>query len=130
MAEKTKPQILLAEHEDILPKALKTLLSDEGYDVTEVTGGQQALDALKAQNFRLMIADINLPEMDGVQLVSNIAEETRQNMYIILLADMDDIQQIMTIGQLSDKRLLNPVNAINKKYSKDVVEGVQKLVAI
>lgn len=49
-------------------------LSDAGYDVEQAADGQQALDICQKKQFDLVIADINMPVMDGITLVKKLRE--------------------------------------------------------
>ena len=64
----TDTVILLVEDEENLHEALKLNLELEGYQVVSAMDGMQAVKALQNQYFDLMILDIMLPEMDGIEV--------------------------------------------------------------
>lgn len=47
-------------------------LKNAGYDVTEAKDGQEALDIAKTSEFDVIISDVNMPNMDGIELVTNL----------------------------------------------------------
>ena len=47
-------------------------LKNAGYDVTEAKDGQEALEVAKNKEFDVIISDVNMPNMDGIELVKNL----------------------------------------------------------
>src|SRR5690606_27149931 len=58
-------RILLAEDNAVNQKLATRLLNKHGFDVVVVGTGQQALDALAAERFDLVLMDVQMPELDG-----------------------------------------------------------------
>ena len=73
MSEEKKTSILLVEDEENLHEALKLNLELEGYDVTSSYDGANALKAVQAEYFDLIILDVMLPEMDGINVTETIS---------------------------------------------------------
>ncbi len=67
-------RILIAEDEKVLRQSLAKLLESEGYEVLQAENGKQAYDLLVEEPVNLVISDIRMPEMDGVQLLGRIAQ--------------------------------------------------------
>lgn len=68
-----REKILIIEDDGPFRKTLTRLLETEGYSVTGVSNGQQAIDAAKKTFFDLIIADVRLPGgMDGIEAVEAI----------------------------------------------------------
>lgn len=67
--------ILIAEDEKITLKHLRYSLEKEGYTVTGVGNGLEALDELEKMKYDLLIADIKMPKMDGLTLLSKVKEK-------------------------------------------------------
>ena len=65
-------RILVADDSELILESVRQVLVRDGHEVTIVTGGGQALKLLKTDTFDLVIADINMPEGDGFELVSEI----------------------------------------------------------
>ncbi len=66
------PKILLVEDFDDSRAVLKRLLEMEGWQVSEARDGQQAFDAALQDSFDLILMDISLPVVDGLQATSQI----------------------------------------------------------
>lgn len=64
-------RILLAEDDDAMRAYLSRALEKSGYDVVAVDRGTAALPLLKSQRFDLLLTDIVMPEMDGIELAQH-----------------------------------------------------------
>ncbi len=67
-------RILLAEDEDAMRTYLARALENAGYEVVAVDRGTAALPLLEEQHFDLLLSDIVMPEMDGIELAQRCAE--------------------------------------------------------
>jgi CheY-like chemotaxis protein/two-component sensor histidine kinase len=72
----TPPSILLADDDALTALSMKRLLGKEGYTVTVATNGQEAVRLLKEQDFALILMDIQMPVMDGVEATIAIRSST------------------------------------------------------
>ncbi|WP_326524895.1 cell cycle two-component system response regulator CpdR [Sphingomonas sp.] len=73
-------RILLAEDDTVMREYLTRALEKSGYAVTAVDRGTAALPLLESERFDLLLTDIVMPEMDGIELAqrcADIAPETR-----------------------------------------------------
>lgn len=67
-------RILLAEDEDAMRTYLARALQNAGYEVAAVDRGTAALPLLAEHHFDLLLSDIVMPEMDGIELAQRCAE--------------------------------------------------------
>ena len=67
-------RILLAEDEEAMRTYLARALSNAGYDVVAVDRGTAALPLLESERFDLLLSDIVMPEMDGIELAQRCAD--------------------------------------------------------
>ncbi len=67
-------RILLAEDEEAMRTYLARALQNAGYDVVAVDRGTAALPLLEQEEFDLLLSDIVMPEMDGIELAQRCAE--------------------------------------------------------
>lgn len=96
------PSILLVEDDDVTAYMLTYLLQREGYKVTSVTDGKQALDAINNNPpFTLALLDIMIPYTNGFELVSHIRS----------LPDWDDSAVIMISGKTQEKDIIKALDA-------------------
>ena len=73
-------RILVAEDDDSMRQYLSRALERSGYEVVAVDRGTAALPILEEQSFDLLLTDIVMPEMDGIELaqhVASVAPQTR-----------------------------------------------------
>ena len=68
------PRILLAEDEEAMRTYLARALTNAGYDVASVDRGTDAIPLLESEHFDLLLSDIVMPEMDGIELAQRCAE--------------------------------------------------------
>ena len=67
-------RILLAEDEEAMRVYLARALENAGYEVVAVGRGTEALPYLEEEHFDLLLSDIVMPEMDGIELAQRCAE--------------------------------------------------------
>src|SRR5215468_8899817 len=95
MTEK-KPRILIAEDFEENRIALKLILKYTGFDVIEAEDGQQAIEAVRREEPDLVLMDVTLPVVDGLQATREIrSDEKFERLPIIILSghDSDEIRQ-------------------------------------
>jgi two-component system cell cycle response regulator CpdR len=68
------PRILLAEDEEAMRTYLTRALTNAGYEVSAVDRGTDAVPLLETGDFDLLLSDIVMPEMDGIELAQRCAE--------------------------------------------------------
>jgi DNA-binding response OmpR family regulator len=81
-----KAKILVVDDEKVARKSLADILRLEGYDVTEVEEGPKALDLLKEESYDLMLLDIRMPGMDGIEVMQKATESSPDTEIIMLTA--------------------------------------------
>ncbi|QIG55189.1 response regulator [Altererythrobacter sp. BO-6] len=74
MTAGTPLRILLAEDEDAMRTYLERALTNAGYEVVAVDRGTAAVPYLEREPFDLLLSDIVMPEMDGIELAQRCAE--------------------------------------------------------
>jgi two-component system response regulator PilR (NtrC family) len=79
-------RILIVDDEKPIRDSLKIILSDEGY-TTEVAGdGEEALEKIKNESFDIVITDIKMPKLDGIQLLETVSSISPETFFIIMTA--------------------------------------------
>ena len=66
------PHVLLVEDEPSMAKGLEMVMNEEGYDVDLAMTGQAALNAFGAGTFDLLVADLRLPDIDGMEVIERV----------------------------------------------------------
>ena len=80
--------VLLVEDEENLASLVRAYLEKEGYNVISVTSGAEALRAVEGEPVRLVVLDLNLPDMDGLDVCRQI--RTRSSVPVVMLTARDE----------------------------------------
>lgn len=111
--------ILVCDDDKEIVRAIGIYLKNEGYRVLEAYDGIEALDILRKEEIHLIIMDIMMPRMDGMQATVRIREE--KNIPIIMLsAKSEDYDKIGGLGAGADDYVTKPFNPMEPRYLKVV----------
>jgi two-component system, OmpR family, response regulator VanR len=106
-----KETILIVDDEKEILELLEIYLKNEGYAILKASNGMEALDVLHAHEVDLIILDIMMPRMDGIQACMKIREE--KNMPIIMLsAKSQDMDKILGLSTGADDYVTKPFNPL------------------
>ena len=105
-----KASVLLVEDEANLHEALKLNLELEGYEVTSAYDGNQALKAVKAEYFDLMILDVMLPNVDGITVAETIRLNNTELPILILSAKNTSLDRVLGLKKGADDYMTKPFN--------------------
>ncbi|MBU2492792.1 MAG: sigma-54 dependent transcriptional regulator [Bacteroidetes bacterium] len=78
--------VLLVDDEKAIRDSLKLILADEGYTTDSAADGEEALLKIKEFDFDIVITDIKMPKMDGMQLMQEAAKISPQTFFMIMTA--------------------------------------------
>jgi two-component system, OmpR family, alkaline phosphatase synthesis response regulator PhoP len=105
-----KFSILLVEDEENLHEALKLNLELEGYEVTGVYDGAEALKTVQQEYFNLIILDVMLPEINGITVCETIRLQHPDLPILILSAKNSSADRILGLKKGADDYLTKPFN--------------------
>ncbi|EGL15441.1 MULTISPECIES: response regulator transcription factor [Paenibacillus] len=106
-----KETILVVDNEKEIVELIRIYLTNEGYETVSAGDGLEALDVLKSREVDLIILDIMMPRMDGVQACLEIRKE--KNMPILMLsAKSEDMDKILGLTAGADDYLTKPFNPL------------------
>ena len=117
-------QILVVDDEEKIRKILKIMLSLRGHSVDEATTGEEALAKIKESYYDLVIADIKMPGMDGLQLLREVneLEYPVPVVFITAYATVESAVEAMKMGA---------VDYISKPFDEDrLILTVEKALGI
>lgn len=104
-------KILIVDDEKEIRDLIEIYIKNEGYSVLKATNGKEALSIIDKEDIQLIILDIMMPEMDGMEVCQKVRETS--TIPILMLSakseDMDKIQGIMTGA---DDYLTKPFNPL------------------
>ncbi len=103
-------KILVAEDDRELCRLFAHVLIKNGYQVTEVSNGKEALHAIDDEHYDLVISDIMMPEMDGYELVRTLREAGHTTPILMITAKdaFDDMRRGFLSG--TDDYMVKPIN--------------------
>ncbi len=81
-----KPRILVVDDEESIREFLDIMLRKEGYEVTCVEDGQKAIDTLKKKSFDLLISDLQMPNVTGIELLKHCRETYPDLLFMMITA--------------------------------------------
>ncbi len=108
------PKILVVDDERLLVKGIKFNLENEGYEVETGSDGEEAVELARTGRFDLIILDLMMPKIDGLQACMKIREFS--NVPIIMLtAKGEDADKIMGFECGADDYITKPFNILELK---------------
>jgi FixJ family two-component response regulator len=82
--EHMPPHILVMEDDDNVAKGLEMVLSEEGYDVNLAGTGKLALEAFDQKRYDLLVADLRLPDIDGMEVIKKVKTEKPETEVVVI----------------------------------------------
>ena len=101
-------RILIVEDDRTLRQALAFNLAREGYELVSAADGESALGIARAQTLDLMLLDVMLPGMSGIEVLRTLRREGRDTPVIILSAKGDEIDRVVGLKVGADDYISKP----------------------
>lgn len=110
MEEKTKEKILVVDDEQEICNVLKEFLAKKGYKVAAALSGEEAVKKVKQERPHMVLLDIKMPGMDGIEALKRIREIDKEIGIIMITAVNDDVvgQRCMELGAYN--YITKPIN--------------------
>ncbi|WP_462248130.1 response regulator [Ekhidna sp.] len=120
-------KIIVAEDSSVIQNLTKKILSQLNYEISSVKNGQQVLDLLAKDEFGLVLLDIHMPVMDGMECAKQIrsAPGVNQNIPIVAITGnannytMEDFEQVGINAFIPKPLNYDSVVEMVKKYTDD-----------
>jgi two-component system KDP operon response regulator KdpE len=103
------PLVLIVDDEPQILRALKTILGSNRFRVLSATTGEQALALAAAEQPDVIILDLTLPDMDGIQVCQQIREWTRTPIIVLSVRDGES-DKVGALDKGADDYLTKPFN--------------------
>ncbi len=101
--------MLIVDDEEIIRESLSFILTKEGYNVKEAANGKIALDLVKEHSFDLILTDLEMPEMKGIELLEHVTRLSPETMVVIITAYGSIDTAIAALRQGAVDYILKPV---------------------
>lgn len=120
-----KTKILVVDDEDFQRDLLKRLLSKVGYDVMTAESPEVAMSILANEEFPVIITDLIMLDMDGVEFCQRVRETNSKTVIIALTghSDLYDMEKLKAVG--FDNYLTKPIKV--EVIRQAVEQGLKKL---
>jgi DNA-binding response OmpR family regulator len=93
-------KILLLEDDVILQEIIEEFLVEQGYNIEAYFDGEKALDAIAQEHYDMLLLDVNVPNIDGFEILSYLREigNTTPVIYITSLASIENLKKGFDLG--------------------------------
>ncbi|KAA3637689.1 MAG: response regulator [Calditrichaeota bacterium] len=122
MAERS---ILVVDDELLIRDLLYDFFKDQGWDISITDNGKRALELLKSKEFDLLLTDIKMPEMDGLDLASKV-KMSHPDLPIMLMTGYPSVESAVTgLRNKVEDYIIKPfnINQLFKSIENIVSEG-------
>jgi DNA-binding response OmpR family regulator len=107
-------RILLVDDEPLIVKGLKFSLEQDGYETDAAYDGEQALDKITDGNYDLILLDVMLPKISGIEVCQRVREQSGVPV-IMLTAKGEDMDKILGLEFGADDYMTKPFNILEVK---------------
>ena len=108
------PAILVVDDEKLIVKGITRALEHDGYTVDAAYDGETALEMIRAKAYDLVILDVMLPRMDGIEVCQTVREFSDVPI-IMLTAKSEDMDKILGLEYGADDYMTKPFNILELK---------------
>ena len=110
-----KPSILVVDDELLIRDLLYDFFTSQGWDISVAEDGERALEITKAREFDLVLTDIKMPHMDGLDLTSQL-KQANPGLPVVLMTGFPSVDTaVAALRQKVDDYIIKPFN-INQLY--------------
>lgn len=103
--------ILIVDDEKEIRNLIAIYLKNEGYDVLEASDGEEGLSLLKKHQIHLIVLDIMMPKVDGIEMCMKVREIAEMPI-IMLSAKSQDMDKIVGLTLGADDYVIKPFNPL------------------
>ncbi|ACM59706.1 two-component system chemotaxis response regulator CheY [Caldicellulosiruptor bescii] len=118
------PKILVVDDSPVVKKIVTTTLVKKGFDVKEAIDGVAALEILLSEKIDLVITDLNMPKMDGLQLTREIRKNPMYKRIPVIMLTTNPSEEQKALEAGANLYLKKPVT------SEELISHVQKFLGI
>ncbi|MDO4502738.1 MAG: response regulator transcription factor [Coriobacteriia bacterium] len=105
-------RVLIVDDDENVRMVLREVVSTAGLEPVAVAGGREALGLLADEAFALILLDINMPGMDGFQVLERLRSQGNSTPVIMVSARQDDPDVLRALGMGADDYITKPFNPV------------------
>lgn len=113
-AQQTKQLILIMEDEINVAKGLKLILGEAGFEVDWAENGRQALELCHCKTYDLMLADLILPDVDGLDIIKAVRQQCPGTRIIVITG-------YATVASAVDAMKLGALDYLEKPFTEEEI---------
>jgi DNA-binding NtrC family response regulator len=123
-----KPEILVVDDEEGVRKLLAAILTEKGYNVDTASTGEEAIRKINEKVYNLVLIDIILPDICGVELLTQIRETKPRTRKIIMTGNPSLQNAVEALNKGADAYVMKPLDiekmlgTIAEQYAKQEAE--------
>ena len=120
-----KISIMIVDDELSISRSLTAFFTDLGFDAQEFTSGLVALEALKEKKYQVVVVDLSMPEISGLEFISR-ARKTQGDLGFVVYAgsvDQDQLAKLKELGIASNLILQKPLTSLS-----EILDVVKKVI--
>lgn len=120
-----KKKILVVDDSPLVLAMVEDMLQDLNYEITTASNGKEACKAIENSRFNLVLTDLNMPGMDGIEFAQQAkASETCKFVPIVMLSSEDDAERISEAKQMGISTFLKkPIKETKLKTLLQMILG-------
>ncbi|MBO0470684.1 response regulator transcription factor [Enterococcus sp. DIV0242_7C1] len=104
-------KILVVEDDEMINQVVTEFLMEKNYEVVSVKDGEEALEEFELQHFDLLLLDIMLPSISGIEILKKVRETS--NVPVIMLTAIDDeYTQLVSFNHLINDYIVKPFSPV------------------
>jgi two-component system, NtrC family, nitrogen regulation response regulator NtrX len=133
---KNVPKLLIVDDEKNIRSAMRDILEFEEYEVDEAQNGEQGLSMIQSDNYDVVLCDIKMPNMDGLEMLSKAGNLGKHTQFIMVSAfsDTETINRATALGAFDfipkppdlNRQLTSIKNAIQKSVEVKNTASIAK----
>ncbi len=129
------PNILVADDDQNIRQMIRTLLRRDGHSVTMAKDGAAALAQLQKRNFDLVLMDVHMPRMGGLEVLAKLREQGKQPKVIVMTADNTPETVLRAVREQAHQYVPKPFGvlqlqeAVNDALSAGETAGMIEVVS-
>jgi DNA-binding NtrC family response regulator len=129
------PRVLAVDDEEVVCESIRRVLSGEGYDVETTTSPREGVEFLRRENFDLLLVDIKMPEMDGIEVLRRARDVSPETEVLIVTgyASIDTAVEAIKLGAFDylekpvspPQLLVAAARALERKHLVDLTKRLR-----
>lgn len=123
-----KKLVLIVDDEETIRTVLKRILDREGYQVIQASNGLEALDRMKEQPAQFVISDINMPELDGLELLVKLKDKYPETKVLMITGYGTEYSPTMVVSAGADYFIAKPFRPDEIATTLKLMSAGQQLV--